>query len=66
MFSAFICANNIESQFNNLFDIIMFNLAPSFTFSSSPSSGGISDKCSDFSLIFVVSDDFSFPEQISQ
>ena len=40
LFPAFICANNIKSLVNNLFGVT----------SSSLSSGGMSDKSTDFSL----------------
>ena len=39
MFLAFICANNIGSLVNNLFQVKIFILVPSFTSSSSSSCG---------------------------
>ena len=67
MFLAFICANNIRSLVNYLFGVKSFNSFPSFT-SSSPSSGGISDKSTDssLSLFLVVSADSSFLNQSSE
>ena len=49
LFTAFVCANNIGRLVNNLFGVKIFNPFPFFT-SSSPSSGGMSDKSTDHSL----------------
>ena len=38
LFPAFICTNNAGSLVNNLFEVKIFNPAPSFTSSLSPSS----------------------------
>ena len=58
LFPVFICANNIGSLVNNLFGVKNFNPFPSFTSSSSHSSGYMSD--SSLSLLLVVSVDISF------
>ena len=50
LFLAFLCANNVPNLVNNLFGVKIFNLFPSFTCSSSPSRGGMSDKSTDSSL----------------
>ena len=64
LFLAFICANNIGSLVNNLFGVSIFNPFPS---SSSPSSGGMSDKSTDssLSLSLVESAYSSFSNQSS-
>ena len=47
-FPAFVCANNIGSLVNSLFGFKIFSPYVSLT-SSSPSSGSMEDKTSDFS-----------------
>ena len=42
LFPAFNCANNIGILVNDLFGVKIFNPFPSFTFSTSPVSGGTS------------------------
>ena len=61
LFPEFICTNNTGNLVNSLFGVQIFNTVPSFTSSSSPSSGGIGDMQSLFSLSFSVepSDSFS-------
>ena len=44
LFPGFICASNIGSLVNNLFEVKVFSLFSSIASSSPPSSGGISDK----------------------
>ena len=44
LFPVFICASNIGSLVNNLFEVKVFSLFSSIASSSPPSSGGISDK----------------------
>ena len=53
LFPAYICANNIASLVNNLFGVKIFNPFISFT-SSSPFSGGMSDKYTGSSLSFFL------------
>ena len=59
MFPAFFCANNIGYLVNSLFGIKTFNPSPSFTYSSSPSSGGISGIWINSSELSVEDDDVS-------
>ena len=49
-FPAFIHANNIRNIVNSLFEVNILNPFPSFTSSSSPSSGG---KSSNYSLLSI-------------
>ena len=50
MFPAFICANYIVSLVNSLFGVKSFIPFSSLSYSSSPSSGDMSDKSTDSSL----------------
>ena len=67
MFPAFTFANNIGSLVNSLFGVNIYNHAPSFISSTSPSSDGISDRStySFLSLCFIASADSSFLNQSS-
>ena len=56
LFPAFISANNIGSLVNNLFIVKTFNAYPTFSSSSSPSSGGIGNISVDSSLSIYFSD----------
>ena len=52
MFLTFICANNIGSLVNSLLRVKIFN--PFFYFSSSTSSGSMSDESTDSSLQSIL------------
>ena len=60
-FPAFICINDTESLINNLFKVKIFNALPSFTSTSSPSTGCMGGKSTIFSLpLSAISQGFFF------